>query len=182
MINPHRSAFGNEKKEDSLENNLDKVVNLTQLKIKELTNKNQDKLRENNFLKSQFNQIQNDVKYVEIEISQKKQTLPIMKQELEKLENEIESCEKDYKQSLKEFNKKNEEFLFTMLTVGDDLESANNKNSAVETNKNSKYRIEYEKYSQIKEENQKLTDMMFNLRRELYQIEVIFSNLILGGL
>ena len=174
MINPHRSAFGNHKKEDSLENNLDNVVNLTQLKIKELSNKNQDKLRENNYLKSQYNQIQSDVKLLEMEISQKKQTIPTLKQEMEKIENEIESNEKDYKLSLKEFNKKNEDLLFTMLTVGDDLDSANAKNSAVETNKNSKYRIEYEKYTQIKEENQKLTDMMFNLRRDLYLIEVFF--------
>jgi hypothetical protein len=49
----------------------------------------------------------------------------------------------------------------------------NAKSLAEGSKKKSKYRVEYEKYQKIKDENQRLTDIMFNLRKELYLIEVI---------
>ena len=84
MINSYRTAFSNGKKEDSIASNLDNVVNLTHLKLKELTNKHQDKLRENNNLKAQANQMESDVRFLEKEISKKKEAVPVMKQEMEK--------------------------------------------------------------------------------------------------
>jgi phage terminase Nu1 subunit (DNA packaging protein) len=104
MINAYRSAFANEKKEDPIENNLDNVVNLTQQKLKELNNKHQDKLRENNLLKAQANLIENDVKFLENEIAKKNLTVPSLEQETEKVEREIQQSEQEYKSGLKEYN------------------------------------------------------------------------------
>lgn len=174
MINAYRSAFANEKKEDSIENNLDNVVNLTQQKLKELNNKHQDKLRENNLLKAQGNLIENDVKYIEKEITKKSLLVPGIENELEKVESEIHLSEMEYKLSLKEYNQRNEDFFDTMIQIDDEMESANTKSLVEETKKKSKYRIEYEKYQKVKDENQRLTDIMFNLRRELHLIEVIY--------
>jgi hypothetical protein len=173
MINSYRTAFIQGKKEDSIGSNLENVVNLTQTKLKELNNKHQDKIRENNYLKSQANQMENDVKFLEREISKKNQTVPLIKQEMEKLELEIQQGEREYNIGLKEYNKKNEDFFNTMLLLDDEMQTANAKNLAEETKKKSKYRIEYEKYLRIKDENQRLTEMMFNLRRDLYLIEVL---------
>jgi len=172
MINSYRTAFSNGKNEDSIASNLDNVVNLTHLKLKELTNKHQEKLRENNNIKAQANQMESDVRFLEKEISRKKEAVPAMKQEIEKLELDIEQGEREYKSSFKEYNRKNEDFFYTMLQLDDEMESANAKNILEESKKKSNYRIEYEKYLKIKDENQKLTEVMFNLRRELYQIEV----------
>jgi hypothetical protein len=174
MINTYRSAFTNEKKLDSIENNLDNVVNLTQQKLKEFNNKHQDKLRENNTLKAQANIIEGDVKFLENEIAKKNLTLPLIEKEFEKVESEIQHSEKDYKVSLREYNQRNEEFLDTILQLDDEMENANAKSMEEETKKKSKYRTQYEKYKKIKDENQRLTDIMFNLRRELYLIEVSF--------
>jgi hypothetical protein len=172
MINNYRTAFNNRNQNEALEYNLDKVVNMTSIKMKEMINKKQEKIRENGQLKAQRGVLERDIATYERETRDKDEQLRRCTEEFLNTEKEIEELEKEYSASMNDFNMQNENFKHTMNFVNKDLDSMNVCNGIEESTKKSETRMEHENYVKIKSENKDLMDKLHDLRRELYFLEV----------
>lgn len=172
MINNYRTAFDNKSTNQALEYNVDKIVNLTSLKLKELINKKQDKIREGNQLKAQKSVIESDIVYYEKEAKEKAEQINNLTEEMIRTEAEIADLEREYAVCLDEYNNQCTNFKITVNNVNDDLEAMTITSGVEETNKKSDTRLEYESYLKIKNENKLLMEKMYELRRNLYNLEV----------
>jgi hypothetical protein len=174
MFSSHRTAFDNKNQNDALEHNLDKVVNLTYMKLKELMNKKQDKIRENNLMKGQKTVIESDIAFYEKEIKDKEEGLMKVGADLNLIESEIQELETEYQSSVIDFNEKGEDYKHTVNSVSEDLDSIVVASGVEEMNKKSESKLEYESYVKIKAENKNLMETMSDLRRQLYYLEVLY--------
>jgi septal ring factor EnvC (AmiA/AmiB activator) len=172
MINNYRTAFNNRHHNEALEYNLDKVVNMTQLKMKELINKKQEKIRENGQLKAQRGVLESDIAFYEKEIKDKDEQLGRLSEEYFNNQKEIEELEKEYSSAMNDLNQQNENYKHTINFVNKDLDSMTVSNGIEETSKKSETKLEYENYMKVKSENKALMDKLHDLRRELYYLEV----------
>lgn len=170
-----RSILNQKAMKDPVEANLDDIVNATSLKLKEMINKKQEALRINSHLKGQKNIIESDIAFNQKEIKDKEQMLEKMVEELRGHQDEIQSIEKEIGSIQKNYNVKNDEFKNTVLSIDRDLESIKVVNGVEETVKKSELKKEYEKYLSIKNNNKNLMDELYNARRELYHIELVYK-------
>jgi len=170
----NRSILNQKPMKDPVEANLDNIVNMTSLKLKELINKKQAALKTNSLLKGQKNVLESDITYHQKEIKDKEVLLAKMVDELIGHQSEIEQLEKEINNILKVFNNKNDDFKNTILNIDHELENMKITNGIEETVKKSELRSEYERYLQVKYNNKNLMEELYNARRELYHIEVYF--------
>jgi hypothetical protein len=157
---------------DPVEANLDNIVNMTSLKLKELINKKQAAFKTNSLLKGQKNVLESDIAYNQKEIKDKETMLGKMVEELRGHQTDIEELEKEINSILKLYNNKNDDFKNTILNIDKELENVKITNGVEETMKKSELRSEYERYLQIKNHNKNLMEELYNARRDLYHIEV----------
>jgi hypothetical protein len=179
MFNSHRTAFELKNSYTAIEHNLDKVVYETQVKLKEFQSTYQEKVKQNHLMKGQKNVIENDIKFYQKEITEKNEQIAFLSQEYDKVCEEIGQLEEEFRSGLTDYNAKNEDYFTTMYNVNENVEALVVINGIEETNKKSQYRLEYEAYSDIKDQKKLLTEIMFDLRKELYHLEVNILYLIL---
>lgn len=158
---------------DPVEANLDNIVNMTSLKLKELINKKQAAFKTNSMQKGQKNILESDIAYHQKEIKDKEAMLGKMVEELRGNQTDIEELEKEINSILKVYNNKNDDFKNTIVNIDKELENIKITNGVEETMKKSELRSEYERYLHIKNNNKNSMEELYNARRELYQIEVI---------
>jgi hypothetical protein len=170
-----RSILNQKAMKDPVEANLDDIVNATSLKLKELINRKQEALRINSHLKGQKNIIESDISFNQKEIKDKESLLEKMVEELKGHQEEIQSTEKEIASIMKNYNVKNDEFKNTILSIDKDLENIKVSNGIEETVKKSELKKEYEKYLSIKNNNKNLMEELYNARRELYHIELVYK-------
>lgn len=168
----YRSAFPGKSHNDALEHNVDKIVQMTQLKVKEMLNKKQETIRQSNLLKGQKAVIEADIIYNERETRDREELIAKMTEEYDQVNKEISDLEVEYKVCLNEYNERNQNLKSTINSVNDDYTSVSVANGVEETNKKQEMRKEYEAYLAIKNENQLYMDKMHNLRHELYYLEL----------
>jgi len=168
-----RSILNQKPIKDPVEANLDNIVNMTSLKLKELINKKQAALKTNSLLKGQKNVLESDIAYHQKEIKEKEILLGKMVEELKGHQTDIDELEKEINNILKVYNNKNDDFKNTILNIDKELENMKITNGVEETMKKSELRNEYERYLQVKNNNKNLMEELYNARRELYHIEVI---------
>jgi Mor family transcriptional regulator len=173
MFNEYRTAFQSKSQNEALEHNLDKVVNLTSQKLKEMITKKQDKMRENGLLKAQKSVMESDIAYFEKETKEREEQINRLVDEFDKTGKDIEELEKEYKLVLDEYNLQNENYKLTVNSVNQDLDQMTVSNGIEETIKKSDTKIEYESYMKIKGDNKMLMEKMHESRTELYYLEVI---------
>jgi hypothetical protein len=177
MFNNYRTAFESKNQNEALEFNLDKIVNLTSQKMKELINKKQDKIREGGHLKAQKGVLESDIAYYEKETKDKEEQITRLTEEYYNTEKEIEELDMEYKNTLNEYNTQNGIFKNTMNFISKDLNTVTISNGIEETNKKSDTKLECESYLKIKSENKNLMEKLHDFRRELYYLEVkLFYN------
>jgi hypothetical protein len=170
-----RSILNQKPMKDPVEANLDDIVNATSLKLKELINRKQEALKINSHLKGQKNIIESDIAFNVKEIKDKESMLEKMVEELKGHQDEIQSIEKEIGLIMKNYNNKNDEFKNTVLSIDKDLENIKVSNGIEETVKKSELKQEYEKYLSIKNNNKNLMEELYNARRELYHIELVYK-------
>lgn len=173
-----RSILNQKPMKDPVEANLDNIVNMTSLKLKELINKKQAAFKTNSLLKGQKNVLESDIAYHQKEIKDKEAMLGTMVEELRGHQTDIEELEKEINSILKVYNNKNDDFKNTILNIDKELENIRITNGVEETMKKSELRSEYERYLMVKNNNKNLMEELYNARRELYHIEVIVIFLI----
>jgi len=168
----NRSILNQKPMKDPVEANLDNIVNMTSLKLKELINKKQEAFKKNSLLKGQKNVLESDIAYHQKEVKDKESMLGKMVDELKGYQKEIEDLEKEINSIMKVYNNKNDDFKNTILNIDKELENIKITNGVEENIKKSELRNEYEKYLHIKNNNKNLMDDLYNARRDLYHIEV----------
>jgi hypothetical protein len=173
MINPHRTAFPSQNNSnESLEFNLDKIVNLTSQKLKELINKKQEKQRESGQLRAQRGVLESDIAYYDKETRDKEEQLKRLIEELINTEKDCMELEYELKSVTDQYNTQNSIQKDTVNFVLKDLDLITLTNGIEETNKKSDTRLEYESYLKVKDENKLLMEKLHDYRRELYYLEV----------
>jgi chromosome segregation ATPase len=172
MLN-YRSAFPGKTHNEALEYNVDKIVQMTQLKLKELMNKKQENLRQNSLLKGQKTVLESDIIYYEKETKDKEEQLNKLKEEFKTIHKELFDLEVEYRTSLNEYNEKNENIKHTINSVNDELSTVTLANGIEETNKKSEMRKGYEEYLNVKNQNKDFLEKLYEYRRDLYYLEVI---------
>jgi hypothetical protein len=173
-MEPFRTAF-NDKKTDPLEHNLEKVVNMASLKLKEFINQKQEKVKENNLLKGQSKVLISDIEHYEKEISDKENQILKLNEDYLKIRDDVEQMENELKDNLDSYNIKNEVYKHTVNNIKNDLEDVVDLNNIEESNKRSYLKQEYERYLGIKDENKLYLEQLYHLRRDLYFLEVVFN-------
>jgi hypothetical protein len=168
----YRTAFCHDKKNDPLEYNLEKVVNLASIKLKELITQKQEKIKENNLLKGQSKVLLSDIEHYENEINEKESQILKLNEEYLKVRDEIEQIEGEVKENMDSFNNKTELYKHTVNNIKHDIDNISDINNLEESNKNSYLRQEYEELLNVKGDNKLLVEQLYQLRRDLYYLEV----------
>lgn len=168
----HRTAFNTKGQNAALEYNLDKIVHMTSLKVKELISKKQEIIKENSLLKGQKSVRESDINHQGKEIQEKEEQLTKLQEEFLQIQKEIEELEKELKGSVHTSNDNNESLKLTIIGLNEELSNVTIANGVEETNKKISLKMELEKYLEIKTSNKLLVDQMHDLRRELYYLEV----------
>jgi len=171
----NRSILNQKPMKDPVEANLDSIVNATSLKLKELINRKQEAIKTNSHLKGQKNILESDIAFNQKEVKDKGFMLQKMVEELKGHQEEIQALEKEIGSIMKNYNNKNDDFKNTILNIDKDLENVRVSNGIEETVKKSELRKEYERYLSIKNNNKNLMEELYNARRELYHIELVYK-------
>jgi hypothetical protein len=170
--NSHRVAFPGKKQNEALEHNLDKVVNLTSIKLKELINRKQERVRESGDLKAQRSVLESDIIYLEKEIKQKEEEIVKQKSDYDSIIKEIEEEQKEYKSAEGQYKIDNENQRVTVNVVDKELQLIYVNEGVEDSKKKAEIRQEYETYLKVRNDNKLLEDQMHALRRELFYFEV----------
>ena len=117
MNQPYRTAFGNKKEKDPLEYNLEKVVNMATLKLKEMINTKQDIIRDTNLLRGQKTVLESDIAHYEKEASDKENQIVKMNEEYLQINNDIQELEGELKEMMYLYNDKNDSFRQTINSI-----------------------------------------------------------------
>jgi hypothetical protein len=168
----HRLAFPGKKSNEALEHNLDKVVNLTSVKLKELINRKQEKVRESGLLKAQKSVLESDIIHLEKEIKEKEEEIKKLQSDLDSYTKEMEEEGKEFKSLMTQYKTESEDQRITVNTVDRELDLITLTEGIQDSKKKAEIRQEYENFIQVKNENKILEDNMHALRRELFYLEV----------
>jgi hypothetical protein len=174
-MDQYRTAF-HDKKNDALEYNLEKVVNMASQKLKELINTKQEKMRENGLLKGQRNVLESDILHYEEQIKDKETQILRLNEEYLKVKTEVDQMENELKENLDTYNVKGEIYKHTITNITHDLDTIMDLNYSEEANKKQFLRTEYEQLLNLKSDNKLLVEQLYQLRRDLYYLEVYFTN------
>ena len=171
MLKNNRTTVS-EKSTDYLEYNLEKVVNLTSQKLRELLNRKQEKIRESGRLKAQRSVLESEIIYYEKEIKEKENEIKRLAEECTQTELEINELTKDFDQNTKICNNQKEIFKNTFVTSDREIDEMTLANLIIDSEKNSDVKLEYENYVKIRKENKEFEESLQNLRKEFYYLEV----------
>ncbi len=172
MNQTYRTAFNSKKEKDALEYNLEKVVNMATLKLKEMINNKQEIIRETNLLRGQKTVLESDITHYEKDANDKESQIVRMNEEYLQINNEIQELEGELKEMMYLFNDKNDAFRQTINSINYELDSITITNGVEETQMKQVMKKEYEAYLNIKTENKNLVEQLHKLRRDLYYMEV----------
>lgn len=163
------------KKNDHVEHNVNSVVNLASQKLKELITKKQDQITQNSLLKGQKNVLNSDIHHYTKEAKEKEELIEKMIEEFNNIGEELIELEKEYAVTLQEYKIKEEEYKNTILIVNDEMNRAGDNNTMEVSQKKHETKLEYESLMDIKNENKNLLEEHYNLKRELYILELQYK-------
>lgn len=175
MIGSHRTAFPENSRNLALEYNLDKVVHMTSQKLKDMVFKKQEATKENNLLKGQFCVLESDIQHIEKELLDREDQIRKMIQEHSGVVEEIKSLEQEYDTLHEEYKKNSHVLRSTVVDVKNELDSIKLLNRIEDGSRKSEMKKELEMYLEIKESNGQLMDQLYELRRNLYYIDVLYK-------
>jgi hypothetical protein len=164
------------KKHDHVEHNVNSVVNLASQKLKELITKKQEQITQNSLLKGQKNVLNSDIHHYTKEAKEKEELIEKMIEEFNNIGEELIELEKEYAVTLQEYKMKEEEYKNVILLVNEDSARAGDNNLMENSQKKHEIRLEYENLMEIKKENKHILEEHFNLKRELYILELQYKD------
>lgn len=163
---------------DYVQHNVNHVVDLASKKLKDLISKKQEQVSKNSILKGQKNVMNSDIKFHTKEAKSKEDLIEKMIEEFNIIGQELIELEKEYAVTMQEYKMKEEEMKNTVLSVNDDVSKVEECNQIENESKKQNIKIEYENLMQVKNENKELIEEHYNLKKELYVLDLEYKDTI----
>ena len=181
MYKNHREAFQLKKgSKPPIESGLDNVINQASIKMKEMIFEKQETDKNTNLLIGQENVLDENIKYLQNKIKDKKQILSDLNSQLKESENEINSLKKEQNDVIRESNIQEAKLKEDINIITEELEKIKYGTMPAEAAKVFEIKKECEEVLSLKEQNNKLREKLYILSRTLYSLEVniYFFNII----
>ena len=173
MDKNHREAFQQKKgSKPPIESNLDNVINQASIKMKSMISEKQETDKKTNILINQENVLDENIKYLQNQIKEKKQIINSLNTKLKQSEDEIKQLKQENKDAIKQANIQEAKLKDNINTINEDLESIKYGTISAEAAKVFELKKECEEVLSLKNQNNKLREQLYLLSRRLYSLEV----------
>ena len=164
----------NEKK--PIESNLDKIINTTQIKMRELMSKKQEADKKTNLLLGQEKTIDVNILAIQKEIENKQQSIGLLNDQFNQLESEITLLQNEIQELIKLSNQKEYKFKEDINYINSQLDSIKYGTLHEESQKKFEIKQNLEEVVKYKEDNIKLRERLYILTSQLRELENEYSN------
>ena len=172
-----RVAFPLKKNEKKpIESNLDKIINTTQIKMRELMSKKQEADKKTNLLLGQEKTIDVNILAIQKEIENKQQSIGLLNDQFNKLESEITLLQNEIQELIKLSNQKEYKFKEDINYINSQLDSIKYGTLHEESQKKFEIKQNLEEVVKYKEDNIKLRERLYILTSQLRELENEYSN------
>jgi uncharacterized phage infection (PIP) family protein YhgE len=173
MYKNHREAFQLKNGAKSpIESNLDNIINQAQLKMKEMILKKQETDQKTNLLIGQENVLNENIKYLENKIKNKKEIISSLNSQFKQCQEEIKQLEQENKEIIKEANNQEAKLKEDINGINSELEKIKYGTLSAEASKVFELKRGCEDVFKLKENNNKLREQLYLLSRRIYTLEV----------
>ena len=177
MSKNFRTAFPLKKGEKKpIQSNLDTIINTTQIKMRELMLKKQEKDKETNILIGQENTINANIASIQKEIENKQLTIDSLNEQNIQLESEILNLQNETKKLMKLANEKEAQFKEGINLINSQLDSIKYGTLPEESQKKYEIKKNLDEVVKYKDENLKLREKLYLLTSQLRELEVEYGN------
>ena len=172
-----RVAFPLKKNEKKpIESNLDKIINTTQIKMRELMSKKQEADKKTNLLLGQEKTIDVNILAIQKEIENKQQSIGLLNDQFNQLESEITLLQNEIQELIKLSNQKEYKFKEDINYINSQLDSIKYGTLHEESQKKFEIKQNLEEVVKYKEDNIKLRERLYILTSHLRELENEYSN------
>ncbi len=172
-----RVAFPLKKNEKKpIESNLDKIINTTQIKMRELMSKKQEADKKTNLLLGQEKTIDVNILAIQKEIENKQQSIGLLNDQFNQLESEITLLQNEIQELIKLSNQKEYKFKEDINYINSQLDSIKYGTLHEESQKKFEIKQNLEEVVKYKEDNIKLRERLYILTSQLRELENEYSN------
>ena len=174
MYKTHREAFQLKKgSKHPIESNLDNIINQASIKMKEMILEKQETDKKTNILIGKENVLNENIRYLENKIKDKKQIISSLNIQLKETENEVNQLKEEKIQAIKEANIQEAKLKDNINAITEELEKIKYGTIPAEAAKVFELKKECEEVLALKEKNNKLREQLYLLSRRIYTLEVI---------
>ena len=179
MYKNHREAFQLKKSsKHPIESNFDNIINQASIKMKEMILEKQETDKKTNILIGKENVLNENIRYLENKIKDKKQIISSLNIQLKETENEVNQLKEEKIQAIKEANVQEAKLKDNINAISEELEKIKYGTIPAEAAKVFELKKECEEVLALKENNNKLREQLYLLSRRIYTLEVIIYILI----
>jgi len=173
MYKNYREAFQLKKgAKNPIESNLDNVINLTSIKMKEMILEKQETDKQTNILIGQENVLNENINYIKNQIKDKNQIISTLNTKLQETENEIKQLKEENINTIKMVNIQEAKLKDNINSINEELEKIKYGTLPEDAAKVFALKKECEDVLSLKEQNNKLREQLYLLSRRLYSLEV----------
>ncbi len=159
-----------------IQTNLDNIINTTQIKMRELMLKKQEKDKQTSILLGQENTLNSNITALQKEIDNKKLSIDSLNEQNIQLNQDILYLQNEIKNLIKIANQKEEKFKEGINLINSQLEIIKNGTLSEEAQKKFEIKKNLEEVLKYKEDNLKLRERLYVLTTQLRELENEYSN------
>ena len=159
-----------------IQSNLDIIINTTQIKMRELMLKKQEKDKQTSILLGQENTLNSNITALQKEIDNKKLSIDSLNEQNIQLNQDILYLQNEIKNLIKIANQKEEKFKEGINLINSQLEIIKNGTLSEEAQKKFEIKQNLEEVLKYKEENLRLRERLYVLTSQLRELENEYSS------
>ena len=159
-----------------IQSNLDNIINTTQIKMRELMLKKQEKDKQTSILLGQENTLNSNITAIQKEIDNKKLSIDSLNEQNIQLNQDILYLQNEIKNLIKIANQKEEKFKEGINLINSQLELIKNGTLSEEAQKKFEIKQNLEEVLKYKEENLRLRERLYVLTTQLRELENEYSS------
>ena len=159
-----------------IQSNLDNIINTTQIKMRELMLKKQEKDKQTSILLGQENTLNSNITAIQKEIDNKKLSIDSLNEQNIQLNQDILYLQNEIKNLIKIANQKEEKFKEGINLINSQLEIIKNGTLSEEAQKKFEIKQNLEEVLKYKEENLRLRERLYVLTSQLRELENEYSS------
>lgn len=171
MIGAHRTAFQPKLNKSPLDINLDQIIQVSQVKLKEFIVKKETIEGKTNLLIGKNELLIKEIEYIQSQITSRQSLLDSLEKDFNKKESELNMVNESIKKQIEEYKVNEAAYKKQLIQVNYKLNSI--KDGTISESSCQKFEVKKkcEELLQIQNENAMLKERMYRLNLELYQYE-----------